>query len=329
MACYHPLKAFRAMTLNPSGKNTIIFDERQDFIERLTFSCGRCIGCKLKNSKTWAIRCMHEASLHTHNSFLTLTYNQQALENNTTQTPAGPSLNLHDFQNFVKKVRKALHKKKRRTPPASTKYLESNLLKNLRYYHCGEYGEQFQRPHFHACMFNLDFADKKHYKTVNGEKLYTSQTLDKLWPHGFSTIGELTLKSAAYVARYIMKKQYGRKAEEHYAYLDEYGEKWIRKPEYSTMSKRPAIGKEWFEKYQKDCFPKDFVTIDGKKYPIPRTYGQWFEQTYPDEWEDVKEKRIIANETEKKLANNTSARLKTREQVHTSRVTTLIRSYEK
>ena len=36
--------------------------------------CGSCVSCRLAYSRSWAIRCMHEASLHDRNCFLTLTY---------------------------------------------------------------------------------------------------------------------------------------------------------------------------------------------------------------------------------------------------------------
>ncbi|WP_217268498.1 rolling circle replication-associated protein, partial [Lactobacillus helveticus] len=75
-----------------------------------------------------------------------------------------------------------------------------------RFYMAGEYGESFDRPHFHACLFGLDFSDKKFYKTTKtGSILYTSKILEELWPFGYSTVGDVSFESAAYVARYIMK----------------------------------------------------------------------------------------------------------------------------
>ena len=149
--------------------------------------CGQCIGCRLERSRQWAIRCVHEASLHTDNCFITLTYSPDCL-------PSDGSLNHDDFQKFFKRLRKHIAPKK------------------IRYYMCGEYGEDLQqpsklgRPHFHACLFGLDFDDKQLYIVRDDVKLYTSATLEKIWGKGFVTIGDVTFESAAYVARYIAKK---------------------------------------------------------------------------------------------------------------------------
>ena len=85
-------------------------------------------------------------------------------------------------------------------------------------------------------------------------RLYTSAILNELWSFGFSTIGDVTFESAAYVARYVMKKITGDKAESHYQ---------GRVPEYTTMSRRPGIGKPWFEKFGSDVYPADEVVIRG------------------------------------------------------------------
>ena len=81
---------------------------------------------------------------------------------------------------------------------------------------CGEYGEKFARAHYHACLFNYDFEDKELWKDKQGTKLYISETLNKLWKKGFSTIGQVTFDSAAYVARYILKKQTGKQSQSYY-----------------------------------------------------------------------------------------------------------------
>lgn len=189
MPCFHPIDGFRSKLPGPSGKRGITFNPREGYADiPIQVPCGQCIGCRLEKSRQWAIRCEHEASLYTNNCFLTLTYNDKYL-------PINNSLNLRHFQLFIKKLRK-------------------KHGKNIRYYHCGEYGELNLRPHYHALIFNFDFKDKIHYKTHKDNKYYVSKELDALWsdpetkePLGYCVIGDLTFESAAYVARYCLKKQ--------------------------------------------------------------------------------------------------------------------------
>jgi hypothetical protein len=220
MPCYKPLEAWYSKDVNPSGRRGIVFNpslalQRDDPIN---ISCGQCIGCRLERSRQWAIRCMHEASLHEENSFITLTFSPEHLV--ARDNPW--SLDVRDWQLFMKRLRKRTGKK-------------------IRFYHCGEYGELHKRPHYHACLFGYDFPDKRLWRVVNGQRLYTSYFLQELWPYGFSTIGTVTFESAAYVARYIMKKVSGKNADDYYQWFDdETGEIFDRHPEYTTMSRRPG-----------------------------------------------------------------------------------------
>ena len=122
----------------------------------LELPCGQCIGCRLERSRQWAMRCLHEASLHDFNAFITLTYSDSNL-------PPGGSLHYTDFQLFMKRLRK------RAGMP-------------VRFYCGGEYGESGTvRPHFHACLFGYDFPDKVFYKkTGSGERIYTSKLLESV-----------------------------------------------------------------------------------------------------------------------------------------------------
>ncbi len=188
MACFGPLKGWPSKKLTPSGKRQVVFNISQAYTDRpVNIPCGQCIGCRLDKSKQWAIRCVHEASLYDNNSFITLTYNTEHL-------PEDRSLEVRVFQLFMKRLRKRFGTK-------------------IRFYACGEYGDQNGRPHYHACLFNHDFQDKKLWKRGKDPSLdlYRSADLEKLWPYGYSSIGEVTFQSAAYVARYIMKKITGPK----------------------------------------------------------------------------------------------------------------------
>lgn len=303
MPCYHPLKAYRSETVNPSGKRSIVFSDSKAYEgARVTLACGQCVGCRLERSRQWAIRCVHEASLYPNNAFITLTYSPQFL-------PPYASLLVSDFQKFMKRLRKKFSPQK------------------IRFFHCGEYGEQSQRPHYHACLFNFDFPDKILWKECNDQKLYTSAILSELWPFGLSSVGSVTFESAAYVARYIMKKVTGSRAEAHYEALDpRTGEYVQRKPEYTTMSRRPGIGKAWFEKWSRDVFPHDFVVVNGRQVRPPKFYTSQYELADPEGYLEVKEARQIS--AEKNPAENNSSRLRVKEKIKLSRITQLKRSLD-
>lgn len=267
----------------------------------VTLPCGQCVGCRLERSRQWAMRCYHEASLFEHNCFITLTFNSQHL-------PEDMSLDVRDWQLFMKKLRK--------------KYGSG-----IRFFHCGEYGSHKGRPHYHACLFNFDFPDKKLWQIKNGYPLYRSPSLEELWPYGYSTIGEVTFESAAYVARYIMKKITGEAAEEHYQYVDpETGEIFDRKPEYTTMSRRPGIGKKWFEQFASDVYPSDFVVVNGKKLKPPKYYDGLFEVEDPDAFNKIKGER--RKSAKQHIDNNTPERLIIRERVQLNKLARLERNHD-
>ena len=268
MPCFKPIKAWRSEERSAaSGKRKITFRPDRGVGLELQLPCGQCVGCRIERSQQWAIRCVHEASLYEQNCFLTLTYDDEHL-------PEDGSLNKKHFQDFMKRLRK--------------KFPESRI----RYYHCGEYGEVSNRPHYHACLFNFDFLDRVFFKETRGSRLYTSPVLDRLWPFGFSTIGDVSFESAAYVARYIMKKVTGDRAKEHYERVNpETGEVVMLQPEYTTMSRRPGIGNDWMKFYSGDVFPHGFVVLRGKKMKPPRYYDEIYEVDDPEEYARLKEKR--------------------------------------
>jgi len=267
MACYKPLLASRRMQTN--GKNLIRFkyDHHPD-AEPMRLPCGQCTGCRLERAKTWAVRCLHEASLHSDNSFITLTYNDENL-------PVDESLDHRQVQLFFKKLRKAGIR--------------------FRYYMCGEYGENFtKRPHYHIIMFGYRPNDLEAYGVnKQGKTLYTSPELTKIWAKGNTDVGDVNYESASYVARYIMKKQLGPDSD--YTHLTQHGLITTRNPEYTAMSRKPGIAKDWFDQYLTDIFPHDELQIMTKKgiryAKIPRYYDQLMETISPELMGTIKEKR--------------------------------------
>lgn len=257
------------------------------------------------------MRCLHESQLHQDNAFLTLTYDDKNL-------PSTGSLFYEDYQLFMKRYRKYA-----KVP--------------LRFYMCGEYGEETHRPHFHACIFGHNFSDRVLLKTTKaGSKIYTSETLQRLWPQGLSSIGDVNFDSAAYVARYCMSKITGPDAKYHYRrhstdvediHLDlETGEIYTHElvPEFNHMSLKPGIGAKWYEKYKHDVHPHDYVVINGKEVSPPKYYHKLYDRSNPIDAEYVQHLRELSGRA--RYFDNTPDRLKVKEQVKQAQISQLKRS---
>lgn len=144
----------------------------------------------------------------------------------------------------------------------------------IRFFACGEYGPKTLRPHYHALLFNCHFSDQKILKKLpNNQILYTSETLTSLWSYGLPTIGAVNYQTAGYCARYVVKKYTGKLADDHYFRVSPIdGNTYRVMPEFAVQSRMPGLGTTWFEKYKSDCFPSDFLIVDGHKVPVPRFY---------------------------------------------------------
>jgi len=298
MACFHPLQAYQ------TSDGSIIFSERKgDVVRSLSLPCGQCRGCRLERSRQWAVRCMHEASLHEDNCFITLTYDND-------HCPSDRSLNYGDYQRFMKRFRK--------------RFKDSTI----RFYMAGEYGEKFERPHFHACIFGFNFPDRTLWKrTPSGALIYRSKLLEDLWPFGYSSVGDVTFESAAYVARYVMKKRTGKGVGDHYETTDfETGEIKERVPEFNRMSLKPGIGYDWYRKFSSDIYPHDYVVINGRESRPPKFYDKKFADDFPEEFEALQFQRFV--DAVDRFDDNTDERLCVKEQVLEAKFSRLKRSID-
>lgn len=266
----------------------------------MTVPCGNCIGCRIDKSRQWALRCVHEAKLHALNSFVTFTYDENNL-------PYYNNLYKSELQLLLKRIRKQYGQ--------------------FRYYACGEYGDTTSRPHFHVIFFGIDFSeDRKYYKqTKGGEKLYKSEKLNSVWGNGFAVIGNFNYATAAYTARYVMKKVTGKSAQSHYTRTDiRTGEVYQLNPEFALMSLKPGLGSGWYEKFKTDAFPSDFLVHQGKKHSVPRFYTDKLKREDETTHTAIKIKRKKAQAANK--SECTPDRLRVREDVKLSKIKTLTRS---
>lgn len=125
-----------------------------------------------------------------------------------------------------------------------------------------------------------------------------------------------------------MKKVTGDKAEDHYLWVDpETGEANPLKPEYTTMSRRPGIGTDWFKKFHTDVYPDDFVIVRGKKCRPPKFYDSLLETIDPFLHDDIKQFRVELGLQHNE--NNTPERLAVREKVQMERLKKLPRNIDK
>lgn len=242
--------------------------------------CGKCIECRLQYAREWSIRCIHEAQMHDENSFITLTYRE----------PCNPRLQYADFQAFMKRLR----------------FHYPN--QQIGFFTTGEYGDKTKRPHWHAIIFNWRPRDCEYkYSNHRGDKVYSSETLDKIWGHGITEVGSVTIESAGYCARYAAKKLSHGKDEEHDFHP------------ISRKSNKNAIGKKFLEQYWPDMFNHGYVLLpDGSRTSIPRYYTKWLQKHQPAAWEKYitltkrKQCENAAQKTEKQKADyerQTTARI--------------------
>lgn len=190
--------------------------------------CQKCIECRKKHSYEWATRCSHELSLYKKNTFITLTYNENSLPADKDEMQQ----HIKTFQNSIRRVSDVRPK----------------------FFYSVEYGSKNQRPHFHMIIFGHDFQDQILQRTTpKGNKLYTSIHLEKLWKHGFHSIGEANVKTSYYIASYALKNltQYDTGTGEELK-------------DYLRVSTRPAIGLDYFKRHAEQ------LILNGES--LPRYY---------------------------------------------------------
>lgn len=237
---------------------------------------------------------MHEASCHSNNCFITLTYNEDHL-------PPGGSLHYPDWQALAKRWR--------------------NKRGKFRFLMAGEYGE-LGRPHYHAAIFGEDFASDRYQHRPPGENgypIFRSPSLEALWSRndqaiGFAEFGSLTTESAGYIARYCVKKVTGQKADAHYE---------GRTPEFIQMSRKPGIGHAHFKKFIRDFYPRDECVVKGKVARPPGYYDRLATKLDPTLMASLKAKRRL--QALKHTSNNTPERLAVRHEFKQQQLTRLKR----
>lgn len=288
MPCYHPLllehrrsNVTGELLYQPSGKpayrvishSDLRYDQLLNDDSCKLVPCGKCIGCRLDYSRTWADRLMLELQYHDAAWFVTLTYDgdhapiSRVCDDETGEWTGGLTLCKRDCQLFLKRLRKRL-------PDDS-----------IRFYLAGEYGPTTFRPHYHAIIFGLHLTDLQPFSRSSlGYQYYLSPTVSSVWGLGYVLVGAVSWETCAYTARYVTKKLDGTEAELAY-------EQFGLQPPFSLMSRKPGIARRYYEDHPDICRDgKVYLsTEDGSRtIRAPGYFQRLFAVDFPDEAEQLR-----------------------------------------
>ena len=210
---------FDVQCTSPTRISVVIDGEEKE----LFVPCGHCAACRIAKKREWTIRLIHEKGYWKDTSFITLTYQDDFL-------PRDGGLHKEHLQGFIKRLRRSLGDRQ------------------IKYFACGEYGDRFGRPHYHAIVFGLSGEDR--------------DKVQQCWPFGFTKLSAATIYRFQYVCGYVQKKLSGRASEEVYGSLQ---------PPFQLQSQ--GLGIRYFNDH-KDEILRDMAcyTWTGASFGVPRYY---------------------------------------------------------
>lgn len=282
-----------------------------------TIPCGKCWTCQLNYSAEWATRNMLETLDHEECYFITLTYDDEHLFIPETMTyreeyPDG-TYNIREIENDGTWISGSLY------PEHVTKFLKDLRrwqdyhlgIKGIRFFYCGEYGEQTQRPHYHMLLYGAHLDPKENYSyhiDKNFKEHWKNKLLDEIWEYGMHDIALVEWSSAAYVSRYCTKK----------LNMESNSAKWYaengKMQEMIRMSRMPGIGMKYYQSHKLDIYENDSMvmkTVKGNtgNFKPPKSFDKLFKEEYPNEFKKIEKKRREcaerARRNEKYLSNYT------------------------
>ena len=293
MPCFSPKPAgFRT---RPDGKKEIVFGRQSQFsgYTPIELPCGRCSGCLIDRARHWATRCQLEALESPDNWFVTLTYDDEHIpwvQSATANPNTGevldevwlPTLRKSDARRFIHDLRQLAERRRGES--------------GIRFFLSGEYGDQTQRPHYHCLLFNYRCPDLILFKKCDGIAYFVSDEIATAWPYGQALLTYYSFETGAYVAGYVLKKCKARLNEpfgcdDEPVYVDG------RQKEFINMSRRPGIGRRFYDEKGMYIYEYDGIVVpSGSFTPAhvvkpPPYFDRLMADTDPDLMVSVKERR--------------------------------------
>lgn len=257
MACFDPLKMFRSAELNDNGKRNLTCNPLKALNSHVVtrLPCNNCDGCRTDRRKQLALRVVHECQMHEFNYFVTLTQTMEL-------RPVSNSLSKRDLQLFNKRLR--------------SHYGIGGEGRKMSFLGCGEYGKHGDNPHYHEILMSDVplFTDGKLWRKDPTGPVFKSGQLEELWGKGLCEVTSTSYATAAYVAGYTLKKLLSADDPSLVRVSPVDGGLHTVEPEFALMSRRPGLGSRWFEVYESECFPCDFLIAGSKRSKVkpPRFY---------------------------------------------------------
>lgn len=201
MSCANPFTTYHDYTLSSGYKITKYYD----------VPCGYCLNCRKDKQNYYIDRANYEYCKRITASFVTFTYDDINLIDrcavhddngrliydvaNNGDKVLRATLNYTDLTNFIQNIRKYIQN--------HPKIQNIMCQPDFSYLYCGEYGDSWNRCHFHILFFGLDFA-------------YCKKLIFEQWKYGFIDVLPLLDGGIRYVTKYMDKQTFGYLAEEQF-----------------------------------------------------------------------------------------------------------------
>lgn len=222
----------------------------QSYMDGIKIPCGNCLGCRLDKLALWSARCNYE-QIKGSNAFLTFTYDDFHLPYNDGSL--FPTLRQEDLHKFIDNIRHKI-----RALPV----LPEHCRKDFSFFASGEYGDIFQRPHYHVLFFGLDFLECRKF-------------FESSWKKGMVKCLPLMRGGVRYVVDYFTKNLVtGELAEQKYD---------LRGLERPFKSVSRGLGSELFFAHRDEIRNGKDLKIGSRIVPVPLYYKNLYSRFSDDE----------------------------------------------
>lgn len=269
--------------------NPIEINDPRNKGEKIKVPCRKCILCRRKQCRTWAIRLYHESQYHAKMCMITLTFRPKFLMRPKIKTLTKyHRIKEKDGNKLIEGYHHRVWKEKYQTMISpvyitdvrKTGWLLTLFMKKLRkylqkqdiyisYFAVGEHGTQnTHRAHWHVLIFGIDKDTLQSVSVGQSKKnkeIYFSKIVHDLWSYenyhiGQHTISDVTSATIKYVANYTMKKMY-KNVSKNKQY-----------PTIMRFSNQNKIGTKWARRFHKELRKGYLLDNENQKYSIPKQY---------------------------------------------------------